>query len=162
MNLEIERKFIVNESRLNCLDAGSDIIQGYLSNSDRTSIRVRQKDAKAYLTIKSGGNALVRTEFEYSIELNDAKYMLENLCLNLLVEKTRYNINYCQHHWTVDIFKAQNKGLVLAEIELNSVNEKFERPEWLLEEVTNNTHYYNCFLAKHPYANWSALNIHSS
>ncbi len=94
MSLEIERKFIVNESKLDCLDAGPDIIQGYLSYNDRSSIRVRQIDDKAYLTIKSGGNAMVRTEFEYSIDLNDAKYMLENSCLNSLIEKTRYNVNY--------------------------------------------------------------------
>ena len=162
MNLEIERKYIVNRKMLNLYDNGSNIIQGYFSNNDRSSIRVRRKDRNAYITIKSGGSNMVRAEFEYSIDLSDAKYMLDNLCLYSLINKTRYEIIYHHHLWIVDIFKAENTGLVLAEIELKSKNEKFDCPNWLQEEVTNNTQYYNYNLAKHPFSTWNTNYHHCS
>ncbi len=160
--MEIERKFIVNKSKLTLNFEGSHIIQGYLSDNDKNSVRVRQKDDKAYLTIKSAQDILVRDEFEYLINFEDASYMLKYLCLYTLIEKTRYDIEFCGHAWVVDIFNKENKGLVLAEIELNSENENFERPEWLLEEVTDNVQYYNHYLAKYPFSNWNSNCSHSS
>ena len=156
MKLEIERKFKVNDSKLTLLNSGDHIVQGYLSDNNKNSIRVRRINDDAYLTIKNSDTAMVRSEFEYPINLDEANYMLKYLCLNLLIKKTRYKINFNQHVWFVDKFEADNKGLVLAEIELGSINESFEPPEWLLEEVTNNSRYYNSCLAKHPFSKWAS------
>lgn len=154
MNLEIERKFIVDKTKLKLKYKGIHIIQGYLSDNNMNAIRVRLKGNIAYITIKCATDRLIREEFEYLIDTDDADYMLNNLCLYELIDKTRYQIEYCGHNWIVDIFNNKNEGLVLAEIELKSEHEIFKCPEWVLDEVTNNSKYYNHNLAKHPFCEW--------
>lgn len=162
MSYEIERKFLVDQSKLCLPSEGSFIIQGYLSDNDRNVIRVRIKDNHAYMTIKSAETDIVRTEFEYAIDSDNAMYMLNNMCLYPLVKKIRYLVYYGEHWWEIDVFDADNTGLILAEIELKSKNEKFMHPEWLSDEVTNHVQFYNCNLAKNPFSKWKVNTHHSS
>ena len=154
MGVEIERKFLVDDSKIILPSNGSHIIQGYLTDNNKNSIRVRRIDKQAYITIKSAKNTTIRAEFEYPITSNDANYMLKYLCLNSLIEKTRYKIHCHGHDWCIDKFEADNKGLMIAEIELGSKREHFKHPEWLLNEVTENDRYYNSYLAKHTFSTW--------
>jgi len=154
MSLEIERKFIVDKAKLKLKYKGIHIIQGYLSDNDMNAIRVRLTGNIAYITIKCAKDKLLREEFEYIIDTDDADYMLNNFCIYALIDKIRYQVEYCGHNWIVDIFNDKNEGLILAEIELKSEHEKFERPEWISNEVTNNAKYYNHNLAKYPFCDW--------
>lgn len=156
MSIEIERKFTVNKSKLILSGKFSHIIQGYLSYNNKNSVRVRQFDDKAFLAIKSGNDILIRDEYEYQINIKDAGYMFKYLCLYQLIEKKRYEIVFSNHIWLVDVFDKQNKGLMVAEIELKSKYEEFVCPEWVLNEVTNKPRYYNRNLAKYPYSLWGS------
>jgi len=158
MPSEIERKFLVDLAQIPLPPGGIDIRQGYLplSASVKTVVRVRVKGEQAFLTVKGENRGATRAEFEYAIPLSEALDMLENLCLKPLIEKTRYEIPAGEHLWEIDIFHGDNKGLVIAEIELNDENDHFERPEWLSEEVTHDPRYYNSNLLQKPYKDWSA------
>ena len=96
-------------------------------------------------------------EWEYEIPINDAEEMLK-LCEEGLIDKTRYLVKVGNHVFEVDEFYGENEGLLIAEVELESEDEQFEKPEWLGEEVTGNVRYYNSFLSMHPYKNWNSLN----
>ena len=153
MGKEIERKFLVDQSTLPSDINGTEYSQSYISINESGVVRVRIKEETAVLTIKSGGLGLSRDEFEYEIPLEDAK-ALQNLFNNEIIYKTRYNIIYKGKKWEVDQFHKQNKGLWIAEIELESEEESFDVPEWVLEEVTGDEKYYNSNLSKHPYNSW--------
>lgn len=154
--IEIERKFLVkSEEYKNSSFEKNEIAQGYLnSNPDRT-IRVRIKGNKGYLTIKGKGNetGMSRLEWEKEIPVDEARTLM-NICESGVITKIRYEIKFGNHVYEVDEFFGENEGLVIAEIELESEDETFEKPDWLGEEVTNNEKYYNSYLSNYPYKNW--------
>lgn len=156
MPSEIERKFLVNLDQIPLPSNGIEIKQGYLPLSEKvkTAVRVRVKGEEAFLTIKGENKGATRQEFEYTIPVSEALELLEELCHKPLIEKTRYEISVDKHIWEIDIFHGDNKGLVVAEIELAAENDQFERPNWLTEEVTDDPRYYNSNLLQEPYKNW--------
>jgi adenylate cyclase len=155
MPLEIEHKFLVaNNSWRQAVKNSTKYKQGYLSSQPTSSIRVRISDHLAWLNIKSATIGNSRLEFEYEIPLNDAELIISRLCAKPLIEKTRYFIPIDSHIWEIDEFEGDNKGLVVAEIELKESGESFLKPDWLGEEVTHDLRYYNNNLAKFPYKNW--------
>ena len=154
MGVEIERKFLIKETLLPELKNGYTIKQGYIQTVDLTTVRVRIRDKEAFLTIKSKSVGASRLEFEYPIPLQDANKMLNTLCHTSLIDKTRYLVKHIDHVWEVDIFEGKNKGLIIAEVELKSEDEKFFLPNWTTEEVTNDIRYFNSNLIENPYLDW--------
>jgi len=149
-NTEIERKFLVNSEAFK-IEATQhyEIEQGYLCKEPGKTIRVRIRDARAFLTIKSGKlrEGLAKFEWEKEIEVADARELMQ-LCLPGAISKTRYIIPAAPYEgqprcWEVDVFHGRLDGRVLAEIELGDENEPFERPQWLGDEVTGLPQYYN-------------------
>ena len=156
MAFEIERKFLViDDAWQQSVRSESYIRQAYLTGRDKASIRVRIRDNQiATLTIKSRGADLKRLELEYEIPVLDAEAMLP-LRHGAIIEKRRAIVPVHGHVWEVDTFLGENAGLVLAEIELDAVNETFVRPPWVGAEVTNQASYYNSALANNPFSAWS-------
>jgi len=155
MGVEIERKhLILNDDWRKSADAGVFIQQGYLAESSASSVRVRIEGAKANINIKSAGINIERSEYEYSIPVADAKEMMKGLLCKPPIEKTRYHVHYAKKLWEIDVFSGDNAGLVVAEIELDSLDEKYEHPAWLGKEVSNEARYYNMNLALNPYKDW--------
>lgn len=156
MNIEIERKFLVKNKDFKNLSYKEEVFkQGYL-NSDKTrNVRIRITNDKAFLTIKGASNASGTTRFEWEKEINrqEAEQLLL-LCEPTIIEKKRYYIKNDDLIFEVDEFYADNKGLILAEIELNSEHQKFKKPDWLGKEVTGNKEYYNSYLSKNPFKSW--------
>ncbi len=146
--IEIERKFLISPSELPDLWEfdSRELIQGYLSSSERNTIRIRISNKEAFLTIKSKTVGLTRSEFEYSVPYEDAKEMLK-LCGDKLVEKTRYFIPNEGHTWELDVFKGKLEGLILAEVELKAEDEKVGLPQWLGKEVSLDSRYFNSNLS---------------
>ncbi len=158
MPKEIERKFLVDLDKVPLPSSGIEIKQGYLPLSEnvKTVVRVRVKGKEAFISVKGMNIGATRQEFEYTIPMAEALEMLDSLCQRPLIEKTRYEIIAGKHLWEIDIFHGDNKGLVVAEIELADENEPFDRPNWLAQEVTDDPKYYNSNLLQYPYKNWSA------
>ncbi len=154
MALEIERKYLVDLEKLGTLENGTRIKQGYLSTNKDAVVRVRVKNDKAYLTIKGSNIGVTRLEFEYEIPLDEANEMLDKLCQNPVIDKTRYLINHENHIWEVDIFYGDNEGLVVAEVELSSEDEHINLPIWVKEEVSHDDRYFNSNLMKLPFKDW--------
>lgn len=154
MAAEIERKFLVHEHLLPPLQNGEAIRQGYFSTSKSAVVRVRTKGQSAFLTVKSATQGISREEFEYAIPVADANYMLDHLCPMPQILKTRYCINIGRHVWELDVFAGENTGLIVAEIELTSTDELFEKPLWAATEVSTDHRYYNSQLLQHPYCQW--------
>lgn len=158
--IEIERKFLVADATVLDGRRGALIAQGYLPVEEPCSVRVRLKQSDAgeaaYLTIKRGRNARSRLEFEYPVPLADAESMLAELCGEARIRKVRFEIDHAGHCWEVDRFEAENAPLVIAEIELGSEDEAFERPPWLGAEVTDDARLLNLNLCRHPFARWPA------
>jgi adenylate cyclase len=155
MAIEIERKFLLRDDSWQAsTDSGVIIRQGYLAGSEKSSIRVRIAGDQANINIKSATLDIVRHEYEYPIPVVEANEMLDTLCDGLLIEKIRYHVPYEKHIWEIDVFGGDNRGLVVAEVELESADENFERPAWLGEEVSDDTRYYNVCLISHPYKDW--------
>ena len=156
MGYEIERKFLVDGDYKSHAFKSFLIRQGYLSLSGISVIRVRIKGEKAFVTIKSAlaEGKIKRHEWEYEIPVADAEEMLQ-LCEEGVIDKRRHLVQAGQHTFEVDEFYGQNEGLLIAEVELESEDEPFEKPEWLGPEVTGNVRYYNSFLSIHPYTEWS-------
>ncbi len=155
MSLEIERKFLVcGEFRTDATEA-TEIVQGYLSSLPGRTVRVRIRGEKGYITVKgkAGESGIDRFEWEKEIPVDDARELLR-LCEPFPVEKTRYLVPYGGHLFEVDVFHGENSGLVMAEIELASADEEFEKPPWLGEEVSFDPRYYNAALAVNPYNRW--------
>ncbi len=155
MAYEIERKYLVDTTRIIFDEAvGKSVIkQGYLLNEREKNVRVRVKGDKAYLTVKGGADGIRRVEYEYEIPVQDAEGMLM-LTDAKLIEKTRYLFEVGGKIWEVDRFEGANSGLVVAEIELESEDETFETPEWVLEEVSQKPEYLNAQLLLYPYCEW--------
>ena len=156
MALEIERKFLVkDESYKQMAFSSSRIAQGYICSTRGRTVRVRIRDEKGYLTIKgpAGENGLSRYEWEKEIPLDEAQELMK-LCEPGMIDKTRYLVQSGNHVFEVDEFYGENEGLVVAEVELSSENESFEKPDFIGEEVTGIAKYYNSFLMKFPYTKW--------
>ncbi|GGD21416.1 CYTH domain-containing protein [Flavobacterium orientale] len=154
--LEIERKFLVTSEQFKTEAFQQNrIVQGYLSSVPERTVRVRIKGRNGFLTIKGKGNesGMSRLEWEKEISLTEAEELLQ-LCEKGVIDKLRYEIKKGNHVFEVDVFSGDNEGLILAEIELKSETESFEKPNWLGEEVTNDERYYNAYLSKNPYKNW--------
>ena len=154
--IEIERKFLVISDAYKAEAFNtSRIVQGFLNTDKSRTVRVRIKGDKGFLTIKgaSSHNGLSRFEWEKEITLDDAENLLE-ICEKGIIDKIRYEVKVGNHIFEVDEFKADNEGLIIAEIELKAENELFEKPHWLGEEVTGNIRYYNSQLSKQPYKIW--------
>jgi adenylate cyclase len=128
--------------------------QGYLTSDPMRTVRVRIEGERAVITIKSKSIGATRGEWEYEIPVPDAVELLERLCEQPLVEKVRHRIVYGGHTWEVDEFLGENAGLVVAEIELGSEDEAFEKPDWIGQEVTGDPRYYNSSLIRLPYSIW--------
>ena len=146
-NTEIERKFLVKSDAFIAQATTSyEIMQGYLCKDPEKTIRVRIRDARAFLTIKSSllRDGIAKFEWEKEIDLSDAKELMK-ICLPGAISKTRYIIEVKGDDlkWEVDVFHGRLEGRVLAEIELSDEHEAFERPDWLGEEVTGQPQYYN-------------------
>ena len=154
---EIERKFLVKSLDFK-KDANNNmrIVQGFLNTDPERTVRVRTKGDRAQITVKgiSSEDGLSRFEWEQEISSSDAEALL-NLCEFSLIEKIRYEISLGNHIIEVDEFQGRNQGLIIAEIELQSKDEAFERPDWLGQEVTGDIRYYNSLLSKKPYESWS-------
>lgn len=155
MATEIEHKFLLkNENWRKEVSHCVVYKQGYLSSQSTSSIRVRISNREAWLNIKSATIGTQRSEYEYEIPLSDAQEILDNLCFKPVIEKTRHFVKYENHLWEIDEFDGENAGLIVAEIELNSLNENFTKPDWIGEDVTQDVRYYNNNLAKTPYSQW--------
>lgn len=154
--IEIERKFLViSEDFKKEAFAQNRIVQGYLSSVPDRTVRVRIKGDKGFLTIKGASNVSGRSRFEWEkeIPLEDAQQLLQ-LCEKGVIDKIRFEVKVGNHMFEVDTFYGDNQGLIIAEIELSSENENFEKPKWLGKEVTNDNRYYNSNLSKNPFINW--------
>jgi adenylate cyclase len=154
--IEIERKFLVtSEAFKKEAFAQNRIAQGYLSAVPERTVRVRIKGNKGFLTIKGASNAsgLTRFEWEKEIPVDEAAALLK-LCEKGIIDKIRFEVKMGNHVFEIDEFYGDNEGLVMAEIELKSETETFEKPNWLGKEVTNDNRYYNSSLSKNPYKNW--------
>lgn len=149
MATETERKYLLKGEFRHLVVKEIKIIQAYLSIDPIKTIRVRITDDKAYLTVKSRPkeNSISRSEWEVVIDVKDAEEML-SICLPGKIVKTRYLVPSGKHTIEVDVFHEKNEGLIIAEIELNSEDEYFEKPDWLGEEVTGLPQYYNANLIK--------------
>lgn len=154
MPLEIEHKYLVNLELWKPQTAGVLYRQGYLSSVKERVVRVRIAGDKAFLTVKGLTVGIERSEFEYSIPLEDAAAMLDRLCERPLVEKTRYREAHGSRTWEIDVFHGENDGLVVAEIEVASADEAISLPPWAGAEVSSDPRYFNSNLATNPYKNW--------
>lgn len=155
MGTEIERKFLVRDERWR--DTARDVEryrQGYLASAPQCSIRVRLAGERGYLNIKSATLGVRRSEYDYEIPADEARQLLDELCTGPLIDKHRYLVDYGGHTWEIDVFEGDNAGLVVAEIELDSEDEAFERPPWLGDEVSDDPRYYNVSLVQHPFKDW--------
>lgn len=154
--IEIERKFLVtSEAFKKEAFAKNRIMQGYLSSVPERTVRVRIKGDKGFLTIKGASNesGISRFEWEKEIPVEEAAALLK-LCEKGVIDKTRFEVKIGNHIFEVDEFYGENEGLIIAEVELKSETEVFEKPIWLGKEVTNDIRYYNSYLSKNPFTNW--------
>jgi CYTH domain-containing protein len=152
--IEIERKFLIKSDEWRNSDNGTNYKQGYISTDNERTVRIRISETMAYLTIKGKSESAKRLEYEYEIPVEDAEEMLNKLCKKPIIEKVRYKINYRGLTWEVDEFFGDNKGLILAEVELNNEYQKVDIPDWVGKEVTGDPKYYNANLIQNPYKNW--------
>ena len=164
MGIEIERKFLVTDDAWR--DVTHEVVpmaQGYLNDlatvdggAMRTSVRVRIAGDDAFLNLKSRELGHTRQEFDYPIPVADARALLA-LCVGGVIDKRRHYVTHAGHLWEVDEFLGDNAGLVVAEIELDSADERFAMPAWAGREATDAPRYYNLALASRPYSQWSEV-----
>jgi adenylate cyclase len=156
MSLEIERKFLVKNDAFKKVSFQQKIIkQGYLNSDKNRTVRIRISDHQGFITVKGVSNASGATRFEWEkeIDVTEATEML-SLCETTIIDKNRFMVESGKHIFEIDEFYGDNQGLIIAEIELNSENETFEKPTWLGAEVTGNAKYYNSYLSKFPFSTW--------
>ena len=156
MAVEIEHKFLVRDERWRReVERSVRMRQGYLTSDARCSVRVRVAGEQGHLNVKSGTLGIQRSEYEYPIPLAEAEEMLDTLCEQPLLEKTRHFVRFGGHLWEIDEFEGDNAGLIVAEVELSRIDEPFDQPDWLGADVSHDIRYYNSQLARHPYRTWS-------
>jgi len=154
MGVEIERKFLLVGDAWRTLGEPVLLRQGYLSSDPDRTVRVRIEGDSGTLTIKGRSQGATRAEWEYPVPLAEAAELLERLCEKPLIEKYRRRIVFAGHTWEVDEFLGANAGLAFAEIELASEDARFDKPDWIGEEVTHDRRYFNSSLIKLPYSAW--------
>ncbi len=157
MAIEIERKFLVTSDAYKKAAYNSyDMVQGYIAHENGNSVRVRITDSEAVMTIKgpSDSNGISRYEWNHLIPVEDAKELLK-LSQGNTIEKRRYLVHSGPHVFEIDEFFGENEGLVIAEVELQSENEPFEKPSFVGKEVSGDRRYYNAYLTTNPYKSWS-------
>jgi len=160
MAKEIERKFLVTSDSWRTLPTGDPTpgkpyCQGYIATAQAgQSVRVRIAGDQGFLTLKGPAKGITRAEFEYPIPVDEAQDMLEMLCKRPFIQKIRYCLPLGDVVWEIDEFEGENAGLIVAEVELRSEAQPFERPEWLGAEVSGQVRYYNGSLVTNPYMTW--------
>ena len=155
-HLEVERKFLVlSQAYREEASSNSRIVQGFLNRDPERTVRVRRRDDKGFLTIKGPTNDSGTTRFEWEAEISVGEAgNLFDLCERVILEKVRYRVPFAGRIFEVDEFLGENKGLVVAELELEHEDQPFERPSWLGEEVTGQKKYYNSQLSQYPFSQW--------
>ena len=159
MGIEIERKFLVaNDDWRLLVDRSVKMAQGYLGGT-HCSVRVRVAEHAAFLNIKSRELGIIRQEFEYPVPIADAEMLLRNFSEGAAIIKTRHYVRHADKNgaeltFEIDEFDGDNLGLIVAEIELKSVEQEFARPAWLALEVTDDARYYNSNLVTEPFCRW--------
>jgi adenylate cyclase len=154
MGTEIERKFLIKDDSWRSLATGTKYRQGYLNSTKERVVRVRTIDDKGFLTIKGITTGATRVEYQYEIPDTEATAMLDDLCEKPLIEKNRYKIALGGFTWEVDEFFGENQGLIVAEVELETEDQSFEKPVWIGEEVTGDPKYFNSNLIQNPFLKW--------
>ncbi len=157
MATEIERKFlVVSDAWRESVTHSAIFRQGYIATGETTrgSVRVRISGDQAWLNMKSATRGMERLEFEYPLPLEDAIQILDSLCETPIIEKTRHYVRHADHTWEVDVFEGENAGLVVAEVELETTEDRPSLPIWVGNEVTDDLRYYNACLVKHPFSTW--------
>ncbi|ABC33167.1 uncharacterized protein conserved in bacteria [Hahella chejuensis KCTC 2396] len=157
-NLEIERKFLVERFDPERMEVKSihQIRQGYMFLDANKEVRLRNKNDNYYLTVKVNQTGIVREEYEYPIPVADGESLFASAMERPPIEKTRYIVSVSNKEWSVDVFHGDNQGLVMAEIELDSVDEPFASPDWLGLEVTEDRRYRNAYLYHTPFTSWNS------
>jgi adenylate cyclase len=153
---EIERKFSVkNTNFLANAKIWFNIKQGYLNSDKNRTVRIRTKNNKGFITVKgkSSLDGLSRFEWEKEILIDDAERLLL-LCEDFIIDKTRYIVDFNGKEFEVDVFQGDNKGLIIAEVELNSVDEEIDLPDWIDMELTGDPRYYNAYISTNTYNKW--------
>lgn len=155
MAKEIERKFLLrNDDWKSSVVISYELKQGYLNSTPERTVRVRIRGSKGMLTVKGKNKGISRVEFQYEVPLIDAEALLL-MCEQPIIEKTRHEVLFKRHTWEIDVFEGENLGLAVAEIELESEDEVFKHPDWIGEEVSTDSRYYNASLIRHPYSKWT-------
>jgi len=155
--LEIERKFAVKSTNfLANAKESYKITQGYLNTDKNRTVRVRIKGSKGFITVKgiSSADGLSRFEWEKEIDIKGAEALLL-LCEDFVIDKTRYLIPFDNVVFEIDVFEGANKGLIIAEVELETTDQHFEKPDWLGEELTGDERFYNAYLSNVPFTSWN-------
>ena len=155
MAVEIERKFLVKGDFMDDVASSFHIVQGYLASSPSVTVRIRMYGDKGFMTVKGRTNdsGMSRFEWEKEIPLEEGKELMK-LCEPGMIDKTRYLVKSGKHVFEVDEFYGENEGLTIAEVELSSEDEAYEKPDFIGEEVTGDVRYYNSFLMKNPFTRW--------
>ena len=154
MGKEIERKFLVKGDAWRSLAKGTACRQGYLNSAKERTVRIRTINDRAFLTIKGLTVGATRSEYEYEIPVADCNAMLDAMAEKPIIEKQRYKVPFAGLTWEIDEFIGENVGLIVAEVELTSEDQAFQKPEWIGGEVTGDPRYFNSNLIKHPFTRW--------
>jgi len=154
MAVEIERKYLVIHEKLPALEKGELIVQSYVPTLNNSTVRIRLYGTTAFITLKGPSQGISRPEFEYPIPASDAHEMLTLLCAPGAIEKHRYKVLHDGMIWEIDVFEGSNKGLILAEIELNSETQQYKLPDWIGADVSADIRYSNQSLMKSPWPAW--------
>jgi len=155
MAKEIERKFLVVGDDWRRLAEGTMYRQGYLNSVKERTVRIRTVGDRAFLTVKGITIGSTRVEYEYEIPVADCNAMLDGLAEQPIIEKKRYRIPSGGLVWEIDEFFGENLGLIVAEVELTSEDQRFDKPAWIGEEVGHDPRYFNSNLIAHPYSKWA-------
>lgn len=155
MAKEIERKFLVVGDDWRRLAEGTMYRQGYLNSVKERTVRIRTVGDRAFLTVKGITVGSTRVEYEYEIPVADCNAMLDGLAEQPIIEKKRYRIPFGGLVWEIDEFFGENLGLIVAEVELTSEDQRFDKPAWIGEEVGHDPRYFNSNLIAHPYSKWA-------
>lgn len=152
--VEIERKYLVVGEGWRGLGESVAVRQGFLSVGAGSTVRVRRVLDRGYIAVKGPSRGATRAEFEYEIPARDADAMLAGLCEGTVIEKVRHRIPVGDLVWEVDEFGGKNRGLILAEVEVESEDQTISPPSWIGEEVTRDPRYFNAYLARRPFTTW--------
>ena len=155
MKIEIERKFLVTGDAWRPARNGILYRQGYLCTDPERTVRIRLGGGQSILAVKGKGEGLARLEFEFPIPAAEAEDLLRHCCLQPTIDKYRYLIPFAGLTWEIDEFLGENRGLIIAEVELERADQPVDLPPWVGAEVTADPRYYNACLARRPFSTWA-------